>query len=748
MTDSSESFPFGRKTNLDRRNFLQLVTTTAAGFAIGGWPSPAKADGPYGVWAEAPGPDLKPAVTPLAFIRIGKDDTVTVIVKHLESGQGIFTGLPTLVAEEMDAAWSQIRVEGAPADKALYANLLMGLQATGASNSTANAFKQYRLAGAAARAMLVEAAAKRWNVAPASIVVAGGVLSDGGARKLTFGELADDASKQAVPQAPVLKAPADFKLVGRQTTIRTDVEAKSNGTAVYTQDIHFPGMLTAVVAHPPRFGAKVKSFDSAAITKKPGVKHAFALPTGVAVLADDFWSAKQARDDASIVWDDASSMSLSSSAITADYKRLCRSPGFLARSEGNAASALEQASRTIEADYEFPYLAHATMEPLNCVIRLDQDRCELWYGAQAQTPDQIVVAKIVGLKPEQVLINQLFAGGSFGRRGNVQAEFDFVGEAAAIARALADAGQWGQAVKLVWTREDDMRAGFYRPAFYHSVRIGLDAEGKLTSWDHRIAGQSIAAGTIVEAFNLKDGIDHYSVEGAATTPYRIPNLRVGLHTTKNQVPVMWWRGVGFSHASYVTETLLDRVAAQGGQDPVAMRKALLSGYPKHLATLDLAATKAGWGAPLKPGTAGERRGRGVAIQESYNTVVAQVAEVTVRNDGSFSVDRVVCVVDCGFVINPDVVRSQMEGGIGWALSAALHGEITIENGGVVQSNFDGYPVIRIDEMPKVEVHIVPSSDYPFGVGECGVAPTAPAVANAIAAATGQWLTKLPLSISA
>ena len=683
---------------------------------------------------------------PQAFIRIGSDDTVTVIVKHLESGQGIFTGLPTVVADEMDAAWPQVRVEGAPADAALYSNLLMGLQATGASNSTANAFVQYRLAGAAAREMLVTAAAARWSCGPEELTVSDGIVSDRQGRRLRFGELAESASRLPVPQKPRLKQPSEFKLVGKENTQRTDAQAKSTGTAIYTQDFHLPGMLTAVVAHAPRFGSKVAGFDGDAVRKMDGVRFVVQVPAGVAVIANGFWNAKQARDRLQVRWNDDGAMTQSSADITAAYRALCATPGTLARAEGDAAEAMKKATSTVEAEYEFPYLAHATMETLNCVIRLDADRCDLWYGAQAQTPDQAAVAKIVGLEPKQVFLNQLYAGGSFGRRGNVSAAEDFVGEAASIAKALADAGQRGVPVKLMWTREDDMRAGFYRPTFFHSVRVGLDARGRLLAWHHRIAGQSIAAGTITESFNLKDGVDHYSVEGAATTPYRIANLQVELHTTKTPVPVLWWRGVGFSHASYVTETMLDRIAMKGGLDPMQLRKSLLTGYPRHLATLELAATKAGWGTRLKAGSPGERRARGIAIQESYNTVVAQVAEVTVRKDGSVSVDRVTCAVDCGFVINPDVVRSQMEGGIGWGLSAAMHGAITIRNGAVVESNFHDFQVLRINESPVIDVHIVQSDVPPTGVGECGVAPVAPAVANAIAAATGRWLTRLPFDV--
>jgi isoquinoline 1-oxidoreductase subunit beta len=732
--------PDSSSPETSRRRFLQSSARAAAGFTIGFY-LPGKvyaqmaAPGQGGVRVVPAG-----AWQPNAFVRVAGDNTVTVLVKHLEMGQGTFTGLPTVVADEMDAAWTQIRVEGAPADAALYNNLLMGpIQGTGGSTAMANSFEQLRKAGAAARAMLVGAAAKRWNVAADSITVKQGVLTHASGRKATFGELAADAATQPVPAAVKLKDPKDFVYIGKRVP-RTDSRAKSNGTARFTQDVQLPGMLTAVVAHPPRFGAKVVKFNTDDAQKIPGVRYIVELPTGVAVLATTFWTAKKARDALKIEWDESAAFKGSSADLLADYKARAATPGTVARNDGDAIKALAGAARTFTAEYEFPYLAHAAMEPMNCVVQLGPDSCEVWNGEQFQTIDQGAIAEVVGLKPEQVKINQLFAGGSFGRRANPAS--DYVREAAMIAKQIKGAAP----VKLVWTREDDMQAGYYRPMYFHAIKAGLDTSGNVVAWQHRIVGQSIVTGTALEAFVVKNGIDSTSVEGASTLPYAIPNLQVDLHTPKVGVPVLWWRSVGSTHTAYSTETFIDELAVAASKDPVAFRKILLSGHPRHLGVLELAAAKAGWGTPLAPGKPGEKRGRGVAVHESFNSFVAQVAEVTVKADGSFSVDRVVCAVDCGIAVNPDIIRAQMEGGIGFGLSAALHGQITLKDGIVEQTNFHQYPPLRINEMPAVEVHIVASNEPPTGVGEPGTPVVAPAVANAIAAATGTRLRVLPLAL--
>jgi isoquinoline 1-oxidoreductase beta subunit len=730
-----------RTPGLSRRTFLKVSAAAGAGLTLGLY---ALEDAAQQAQAPAAPPaPAEPPVTPLAFIRIAPDNTVTVISKHLEMGQGTYTGLPTLIAEELDASWSQIRVEGAPADAKLYANLAWGgAQGTGGSSAIANSFLQYRKAGAAARAMLVAAAADQWKVAPESIVVKNGELSSG-AHKATFGQLAQAAAKQSVPQSPKLKDSAQFAYIGKSAA-RTDSRAKSTGTATFTQDVKLPDMLTAVVAHPPRFDMRVKNFDLDSIQGMPGVRYVVQVENGVAVIGTSFWSVKRARDALKIDWEEASGFKLSSADILAEYKRLAGTPGTVATSTGDVAKALAGGGKTLEAAYEFPYLAHASMEPLNCVVKLTADKCEIWNGEQFQTGDQMAVAKALGFKPEQVVINQLFAGGSFGRRANPDS--DYVLEAVSIAKAVAGQTKGsGVPVKLVWTREDDMRGGYYRPMYYHTIKAALDADGRPAAWQHRIVGQSILGGSPFEGM-IKNGIDPTSVEGASNLPYAVPNLLVDLHSPKVGVPVQWWRSVGSTHTAYSTETFLDELAVAAGKDPVAYRRMLLESKPRHRGVLDLAAEKAGWDKPLAPGKAGGKRARGVAVHESFDTFVAQVVEITVSGD-KFTVDRVVCAVDCGVAVNPDVIRAQMEGGIGFGLGAALYGAITLKNGEVEQSNFHNYQVLRINEMPAIEVHIVPSTEPPTGVGEPGVPPIAPAVANALAAATGKRLRKLPLSLA-
>jgi len=674
-----------------------------------------------------------------AFVRIGPDNTVTVIVKHLEMGQGTHTGLPTLVAEELDADWSQIRVEGAPADAKRYNNLFWGeAQGTGGSTALANSYEQLRKAGASARLMLVGAAAERWNVPRSEITVSKGVVEHRKSRKKAkFGELAADAATQVVPVDVPLKDPKDFVYIGTASLPRTDARDKSNGSAKFTQDIKLPGMLTAVVLHPPRFGAKLKSFDGAKAQQIAGVQAvvAFTTParTGVAVLAKDYWTAKKGRDALVAEWDESSALRLGSAEIMAEYKRLAVTPGTVALKEGDAEGALRGAAKTLEAAYEFPYLAHASMEPMNCVVSLKSDGCEIWNGEQFQTVDQAMVAQMLDFKPDQVKLNMLFAGGSFGRRANPQS--DFILEAVAIAKAI----NGNAPVKLVWGREDDMRAGYYRPMYYHALEAGLDAQGEITAWRHTIVGQSILAGTAFEPMMVKNGVDATSVEGASNLPYAIPNRLVELHSPKVGVPVQWWRSVGSTHTAFATECFLDEIARATNKDPLALRRALLAKHPRHSAVLELAAKQAGWGKPL-----GKDRSRGIAVHESFGTFVAQVVELSRRKD-AIHIERVVCAVDCGVAVNPQIVAMQMESGIGYGLSAALAGAITLKDGVVEQSNFHDYPVVRINQMPKIEVHIVPSADKPSGVGEPATPVIAPALANAILALNAKPVRALPLS---
>jgi isoquinoline 1-oxidoreductase beta subunit len=581
--------------------------------------------------------------------------------------------------------------------------------------------------------MLLTAAAKDWKVPVTELTTEKGVVFHAGSkRKAAYGSLTAKAAALPVPDKVTLKDPKDFKLIGRQVP-RVDVPAKVDGTAVFTLDVALPGMLVALLKRPPLFGATVKSFDPTAASAVPGVVKVVQVPHGVAVVAKSFWAAKQGRDALVVDWDDTHAERRSSSEMMNEYRRLAEQPAPSARKLGDAVRAIKNAAHTVSASYEFPYLAHAPMEPLDAVVKLTAASCEIWAGDQFQTIDQANAAKTAGLDPEQVSINTLYAGGSFGRRANVGS--DYIVEAVSIAKAY---GADGTPIKLQWTREDDLHGGLYRPMYFHKLEAGLNEKKELVGWRHVIVGQSIMAGGPFEVM-IKNGIDPTSVEGAATIRYEIPNIDVELSTTKSGVPVLWWRVVGSSHTVFAVEAFIDEVAHAAGKDPFAFRRDLLEHEPRMKAVLELAADKAGWSSgPLPKG-----KGRGIAVGEAFKTYVAQVAEVTVDDAGRVTVDRVVCAVDCGIPINPDVIAAQMEGGIGFGLGAVLYGAITLKNGRVEQDNFNNYRVLRINEMPKVEVHIVPSAEAPTGVGEPGVAPIGPAVANAIFAATGTRVHMLP-----
>lgn len=731
--------------NLSRRRFLKTATSAAAGLTLGVWlpargqmASPERVAGPgMAGGGAAPAGDFAPN----AFVRIGTDDSVTVVCKHLEMGQGTFTGLPTLVAEELDARWAQIQPEGAPVDAERYNNLFWGgVQGTGGSTAIANAFEQMRKAGAAARAMLVGAAAARWQVPAAEITVVDGVVSHPKTgNSATFGELAAAAAEQPVPDEPALKAPSEFKLIGKAFLPRKDSKAKCTGVAQFTQDVRLPNMLTACVAHPPRFGAKVRGFDAGAAKAVPGVADAVEIPSGIAVLAYDFWSAQRGRDALTVDWDESDAFKQGSKEILADYRKRAEGAGKTVTSSGDAEAALAAAATVVEAEYSVPFLAHAAMETMDCVITPDADGgVRVVNGEQFQSIDQQAVAEVLGLEPEQVRIEMLYAGGSFGRRANPQS--DYLVEAAHIFKAAGSK----TAVKLIWTREDDTRAGFYRPLYLHKVRAGLDADGKPVAWQHRIVGQSIITGTAFEPALVVDGIDQTSVEGAKEPPYAIPNRHLDLHSPELPVPVQWWRAVGSTHTAFAVECMMDELAAAAGTDPVDFRVALMGEHPRERDVLKLAAQQGGWYDP----PLAEGRGRGIAVHKSFGSHVGMVAEVTLEGDNGFSVDRVTIAVDCGTVVNPDVVVAQMEGGMGFGLSAALMSEITLVDGAVQQSNFHDYLVLRMDKMPEVEVHIVPSNEAPTGVGEPATPVIAPAVANALAAATGKRYHELPLERAA
>jgi isoquinoline 1-oxidoreductase beta subunit len=717
---------------LTRRQFLGSAALTGAALVIG-----FRLD-PRGAEAAATGDTV---FAPNAFVRIDDTDTVTIISKHFETGQGSYTGLATVLAEELDADWTRVRVEAAPARPFRYKNTSMSpplipIQATGGSTSIANSWEQLRVAGAKARAILVKAAALEWNVPAAEITVDSGVVSHGpSGRRARFGELASRAARLRAPFRVTLKDPGTFKLVGRERPLpRVDTPAKTDGSAKFTVDVVLEDMLTALIARPPRFGAVVKTFDATAARAVPGVTHVVQVPAGVAVVATGFWAARKGRDALEVTWDERRAETRGSDELYAQYRERARTQGLPARRDGDVGEALHGAARVIEAYYEFPYLAHAPMEPLDAVVRLGGDGCEVWAGSQAPTVDTLTVVRTVPMLPSGVRINTMLAGGSFGRRATPSG--DVIAEAVTVAKAIGG----GRPVKLMWTREDDIRGGRYRPLYVHRLRAGLDARGNVVGWEHRIVGQSILKGTLAALTRVRNGIDPMSVEGAIELPYTIPSVSVELHTTDVGVPVLWWRSVGSSHNAYSTETFLDELAFAAGRDPLELRVALLGGRKRHLDTLRLAADKAGWGQPLPAG-----RKRGVAFHESFGSVVAQVAEVSLCDDGLPRVERVVCAVHCGRAVNPDIVRSQMEGGIAFGLAAALWGEITLVGGRVEQRNFDDYRALRMAEMPAIEVHIVPSTDAPTGVGEPGVPPIAPAVANALFHFTGQRVRRLPFA---
>jgi isoquinoline 1-oxidoreductase beta subunit len=713
-------------TNISRRTFIKTAAFVAGGLVIA-------FSIPYAKRFLLPGKENAAADSkmpePNAFLRIGADDTITVLLAHSEMGQSIWTTLPMLIAEELDADWSKIKVEHAPAAP-VYAHTAYGLQITGGSSTTWSEFDRYRQAGALTRALLVQAAAKKLGVDAATLRTENGKVISGD-QQLSYGELAEAAADVEKPTSVALKEPKDWKIIGKATK-RLDGPEKINGTAVFGQDIHFDGLLTAVVARSPVFGGKVKSYDDSAARKVKGVKNVVQVPTGVAVLADNYWAAKQGRDALKIDWDLGENAKLDTAQMLEEYRKLAGEKGLPAAKVGDSKTALGKAAKTVEAEYTLPYLAHSPMEPLNCTVRIDKDSCEVWTGTQMQGTDQPAIAKIAGLKPEQVKIHTVFLGGGFGRRANPAA--DFVSEATHVAKAA------GVPVKTVWTREDDVKGGYYRPMYLHKARIGLAADGKPVAWEQSIVGQSIMLGTPFEAFMIKNGVDATSVEGVADSPYlkEIKDHNIELHTVKASIPVLWWRSVGHSHTGFVMESLVDEAAHAAGQDPLVYRRELLKNHPRHLAALNLAAEKAEWDKPLSKGVA-----RGIAVHESFGSFVAQVAEVSVE-EGAVKVHRVVCAIDCGLAVNPDSLKAQLESAIAFGLGAALQSQITFKDGQVQQSNFHDYQVLRMNQMPKVDVHIVASTEKMGGVGEPGVPPIAPAVTNAIFALTGKRIRSLPI----
>lgn len=699
-------------STLSRRDFIRFTTIAGSGLSLA-----AVVPGTNAAVSESAA--RSPLLMP--FLRVAADGIVTIRCTHFECGQGIWTGLATLVAEELDASWQQVRIEHAAAEH---------MKGTGGSMSMKRSWEYMRAAGATARAMLVQAAARRWRVPAAEVRVEAGLVShEASNRRASFGELADAAGKLRPPAAVEVKDPSQFKLIGRDRLPRVDSSAKSTGQQQYAMDVVLPGMMTAMVARPPLFGATLVRFDATAAKRIKGVVDVVAIPRGVAVVARDTWTARRAREVLQIEWDERSAERRSTNELAAELRRLSRQPdGVEAVSRGNAQQHIDASAARFEADFEFPYLAHATMEPLAAVCRLSAERCEVWAGLQSLARDRIVAANASGLPIERVIMHTLAAGGSFGRRATPDS--DYIEEVVSIAKAIHGA----YPVRLVWTREDDITGGRYRPMNHHYVTAALDRNARLVAYRQRIVGQPVGG-------NVPAGkLNNAAVEGHAASQYSIEHAHVSWVSPNIGVPVQYWRSVGHSHTAFSTEVSIDEIAEAAGQDPVAFRLDLLADNPRAAAVLRLAAEKAQWGrTPAK----GVGRGRGVSFHESFGTVVTQIVDVALDADGALKVERVVCAVDCGIAVNPDVVRAQMESGIAYGLSAALHGEITLHEGRVQQSNFHDYPALRMREMPVVEVHIMPSANPPSGVGEPGTPPIAPAVANAIRAATGKKIRRLP-----
>jgi isoquinoline 1-oxidoreductase beta subunit len=669
--------------------------------------------------------------SPNAFIRIGGDGEVVLTMPYVEMGQGTYTSIPMLIAEELDVTLKQVRLEHAPPNEKLYANPLLGVQATGNSNAMRGAWKQMRAAGATARVMLVAAAAKRWGVdAPSCRTQDGAVIHASTGRRLTYGELAAEAAKMPVPGNVTLKSPGDFKLIGTPAK-RLDTPAKVNGTAAYGIDARPPGVKIATLAQSPVFGGRVKSLDDSAAKAVNGVRQIVRLDDAVAVVADHMGAAKKGLAALKIEWDDGPHAKLTTEAVAGELDQATLRSGAVAQNIGDTEKAMASAATRVEATYQVPFLAHATMEPMNCTVHFRQDECEIWIGSQVMARVQAMAAEATGLPPEKVIVHNHLIGGGFGRRL----------EADGAVRAVQIAQHVEGPVKVVWTREEDIQHDMYRPYWFDRIAAGLDAQGRPVAWKNRFAGSSVIARWLPPGF--KDGLDPDSTEGAIDLVYDLPNFHVEfVRVEPPGVPTAFWRSVGPSHNVFVTESFVDELAAAAKQDAVAYRRALLDKSPRAKAVLELAAERSGWGQTLPKGA-----GRGVSLQSVFGSYLAQVAEVEVSKEGAVRVRRVVCAVDCGTVVNPDTVQAQIQSGIIFGATAALYGEITLKDGRVEQANFDTYQMLRMNEAPAIEVHIVKSTEPPGGMGETGTSAIVPAIANAIFAATGRRLRKMPVDAS-
>ncbi len=702
--------------DLSRRQFLSASAALGGGLLIGFRTGPS-------IGAAAA------TFTPNAFIRIASDGQITLTMPYVEMGQGTYTSIPMLIAEELEVDLKQVRLEHAPPNEKLYANPLLGVQATGNSNAIRGSWQSLRQAGATARTLLVSAAAKRWNVDPASCRARSGEVRHApSGRRLKYGELAADAARLPVPESVVLKRSENFKLIGTPAK-RLDTPSKVNGSAVYGIDVRPPGVKIATLAQSPVFGGRVKSVDDAKAKAVKGVRQIVRLDDAVAVVADHMGAAKKGLAALVIEWDDGPHAKLDTQQIADGLEKATLNPGAVAQNVGNIDSAMANAVTKVEATYQVPFLAHATMEPMNCTVHVRKDGCEVWVGSQALARAQATAAKTTGLPLDKVVVHNHLIGGGFGRRLEIDG----------VTRAVQIAMQVEGPVKVVWTREEDIQHDMYRPSFFDRLSAGLDAKGMPVAWNNRFAGSSIIARWLPPAFN--NGLDPDTTEGAIDLVYALPNMHVEyVRVEPPGIPTAFWRSVGPSHNVFVTESFVDELAAAAKQDPVAYRRALLDKAPRAKAVLELAAQKAGWGKPLPKGV-----GRGVSVQFVFATYLAQVAEVEVSRDGAVRVRRVVCAVDCGTVVNPDTVRAQIQSAVIFGLTAALRGEITLKGGRVEQSNFHDYPMLRMNETPAIEVHIVKSVESPGGMGEAGTSAIAPALTNAIFAATGKRIRRLPVA---
>ena len=711
-------------STISRRKFLKSGALFSSGLLISFTiPQANKLAELAGTAGAAAGPFI-----PNAYLHISPDNVITVILSHVEMGQGIWTTLPMLIADELDADIKTIQVMHSGVDQA-YNHTAFGIMITGGSTSTWSEFDRYRKAGAAARILLTQAAAKRAGVAVDNCKTENGYAIAGG-QKFSYGELATDAARLPAPTDVPLRSPSEWKYIGKGAR-RLDAPAKTNGTAKFGMDVQFPGLQTAVVAHSPVFGGKVRSFDASRTLQVPGVREVVEIPTGVAVIADHYWAANQGRKVLQVIWDEGAGAKQNTKEQTAAYRKMAQTDGMPAQKKGDAAAALAKASRVISGQYVFPYLAHAPMEPLNVTVKVDGNACEIWTGTQLPGLDQAAAAKILGMQPEHVKVNITFLGGGFGRRATPSS--DFVSEAVHIAKTSKS-----KFVKMVWSREDDLKGGYYRPFYVHNIKVALGPDGMPTAWRHNIAGQSIMAGTLFAGM-IKNGIDDSSVEGVSGSPYltSVPDHFVGLHTTTEVIPVLWYRSVGNTHTAFAMESMIDQLAHEAHIDPVKYRRSFFKEHRRHLAALDLVAEKANWDAAPPSG-----RHKGVAVHEAFGSYVAIIAEISIENE-KVRVHKVDCAIDCGLAVNPDGVRAQMESGIIFGITMALYSELTIEGGRIRQNNFYDYPIARMNEAPEINVYIADSEEKMGGAGECAVPPTAPAIANAVFAATGRRIYDLP-----